>query len=175
MIEFKECEIEGYPARTKENIIKSDITIAFATNFDTRGEILTNNLATRFKKIYIGIDLNELFYSPINTFSLIESKLPSSSQDYIFNIAGNGLYSLKLEQESYNKYVQEVLEFYLKYTFKEIKLVRSGGQTGIDEAGIVAADRLGIPTLVLAPKGWMFRNKEGKDIKNEQLFKQRFI
>jgi hypothetical protein len=33
---------------------------------------------------------------------------------------------------------------------------------------------LGIPTTILAPKGWTFRNISGRDISNEQQFKERF-
>jgi len=75
--------------------------------------------------------------------------------------------------------------------------VKSGGQTGIDEAGIIAAQRLGIKWSMHVPNNWAFRvtkdifNKEYKDriskgeykenrdgtfdIMNEQLFKERFI
>jgi hypothetical protein len=58
----------------------------------------------------------------------------------------------------------------LKY---EISLIRSGGQTGFDEAGNKAAIKLGIPTLVYAPKGWKFKTLEG-EFSNEKLFKMRF-
>ena len=52
--------------------------------------------------------------------------------------------------------------------------VRTGGQTGFDEAGAKAGMRLGLPTLILAPKGWKFRNESGQDISDEIQFKARF-
>ena len=55
-----------------------------------------------------------------------------------------------------------------------ITLITTGGQTGVDEAGAKAGMRLGIPTKVVAPKGWTFRSIENKDISNEQAFKDRF-
>jgi hypothetical protein len=56
----------------------------------------------------------------------------------------------------------------------KIVSIRSGGQTGFDEAGAKAGIKLGLPTIVLAPKGWTFRNESGTDISNEQAFKARF-
>jgi hypothetical protein len=179
MTQFKECEIEGYPARTKENIINSNFTIAFATDFNTAGERLTKNICKNTATTYIPIQLN----FEVEPFDIAD-KIYKIFGQYIYlydghkiNIAGNGIYSLTYSQQELNSYIEDVL-FYLQLALEKsnekIALIRSGGQTGIDEAGIVAADRLGIPTLCLAPKGWMFRNKEGKDIKNEQLFKQRF-
>ena len=34
--------------------------------------------------------------------------------------------------------------------------------------------KLGIPTTILAPKGWKFRDITGKDISNEKQFKSIF-
>jgi hypothetical protein len=56
----------------------------------------------------------------------------------------------------------------------KIESIRTGGQTGFDEAGAKAAIKLGIPTMILAPKGWTFRDITGKDISNEKQFKARF-
>jgi hypothetical protein len=56
----------------------------------------------------------------------------------------------------------------------KVTLIRSGGQTGFDEAGIKAAVKLGIPALVHAPKNWLFRDIEGNDYTNEEVFKNRF-
>lgn len=40
---------------------------------------------------------------------------------------------------------------------------RSGGQTGVDEAGVVAAHALGIPSLALLPKGFIQRGTDKID------------
>ena len=55
-----------------------------------------------------------------------------------------------------------------------IQKVRSGGQTGADEAGLVAGERLGLETTSLCPKGWRFRTANGEDIRDEKAYKARF-
>ena len=55
-----------------------------------------------------------------------------------------------------------------------IRKIISGGQTGADEAGIAAAKALGIPAEVHAPKGWMMRRGDNRDIFSEYEFKSRF-
>ena len=95
------------------------------------------------------------------------------------NIAGNGIYTFK------NKMTQQQLDDYVyNLLFKvvnspnlrtKINSIRSGGQTGIDESGAKAGVKLGLPTTVLAPLGWKFRDINSKDVSDEQEFKQRFI
>lgn len=94
------------------------------------------------------------------------------------NIAGNGIYTMK------GKYTQQEVDNFTYSLLKEvlnspnlkskITLIRTGGQTGFDEAGAKAGVKLKIPTLVLAPKGWKFRNALGVDIGDELEFKKRF-
>lgn len=55
----------------------------------------------------------------------------------------------------------------------KIDELRSGGQSGTDEAGIVAGIRLGINSICLFPKGYRFRDINNKDIKDEKAFKLR--
>ena len=52
--------------------------------------------------------------------------------------------------------------------------VRSGGQTGFDEAGVKAAHRLGMNCSVLAPKDWRMTPAEGDDIYGREAFTARF-
>lgn len=91
------------------------------------------------------------------------------------NVAGNGIYSLKhlCDQEFVNA------RFLLFFTIIILNYgndfeIRSGGQTGVDEAALVTGDFLNMPTICLAPKNWMFSNIDGKDICNEILFLKRF-
>ncbi len=42
------------------------------------------------------------------------------------------------------------------------------------ERRIKAAIEMNIPAMVIAPKGWLFRNAKGKDMADEALFKERF-
>ena len=82
----------------------------------------------------------------------------------------------KYTQKQLDDFMYELLNKVLSSTKLNTKIesIRSGGQTGFDEAGAKAGIKLGLPTLVLAPKGWIFRNIESKDISDEQLFKDRF-
>jgi hypothetical protein len=50
----------------------------------------------------------------------------------------------------------------------------SGGQTGFDEAGIIAGRALGLPTMVTAPRGWRFRRADGQDVTDQEAFMARF-
>jgi len=96
------------------------------------------------------------------------------------NIAGNGIYTLKdygYTQQQIDEFVYDLLKAVISSPKLNVKigLIRSGGQTGVDEAGAKAGARLGIKTFVLAPKYWAFRDINNRDIKDEQLFKQRFV
>lgn len=173
-IVFQEAHAPGYKLRTLVNA-SAHVTIAFAIDFKTGGEVLTKKCVNDQKNVYVGIHLTEMKLTA--AIDLTVDKL-NSCYAKTLNIAGNGLYTMK------GKYSQQEIDS-LTYDFlKEvlssprlktnIELIRSGGQTGFDEAGIKAAVKLGIPALILAPKGWTFRDIDGKDIKDEKAFKNRF-
>lgn len=94
------------------------------------------------------------------------------------NIAGNGIYTMKgkYTQQEVDDFTYELLKAIIESPNLKNKIIsiRTGGQTGFDEAGAKAAMRLGIPTLILAPKGWVYRDITGKDISDESSFKKRF-
>jgi len=50
-----------------------------------------------------------------------------------------------------------------------IEKIISGGQTGADFAGLMAARFLGIPTGGTAPKGWRIENADGSSGSNPEL------
>lgn len=110
-----------------------------------------------------------------------EVRLAKSRRDVTLNIAGNGIYTLmkagsKITQEQLDKFVYEMLQAIInhpEFAFN-VKMIRSGGQSGGDLSGNRAALKLGIPTKVLAPKGWLYREIEGIDISDEVKFKERF-
>ena len=79
---------------------------------------------------------------------------------------------LKITQEQIDKFTYDLLKAVIESPNLKTKIesVRSGGQTGFDEAGAKAGIKLGLLTIVLAPKGWTFRNINGQDISNEQQF-----
>lgn len=192
MIIFEESKSSGYAARTIENA-SADATIAFASDFSTRGEILTRNSVLKQGKVYSAVIPcvpKENYYDKkdwvlkVNTGRLKEiCWVFNKSKIESINIAGNGLYTLvqkgySFTQDDIDEYVYQFLSQLLTLPdFKnKITFLRSGGQTGFDEAGIKAAVRLKVPKiLVLAPKSWKFRGVDGKDVSDEKLFKSRFV
>lgn len=182
MIEFKECQKEGYAARTIENA-SADVTIAFAMDFSTPGERLTKKTVLEQKKIYVPIDVS----NTTNDFTDLHRERSNLIVDALknvktLNIAGNGLYTLVnygfINQED----VDRCCMLYLKWSIERLRhlgkfnleLIRSGGQSGFDEAGLKCAEKMGIPALCLAPKGWKFINEKGISYEDETLFKNRF-
>lgn len=178
---FEEDSSSGYRQRTIKNA-SADVTIAIATDFKSGGEILTKNSVLKQNKVYIAIDAHNREITQERIDKLVgkinSAKLDGENKPKItLNIAGNGIYTMKglLTQEVCDNFTYKLLKAVvehpdLKY---EISLIRSGGQTGFDEAGNKAAIKLGIPTLVYAPKGWKFKTLEG-EFSNEKLFKMRF-
>lgn len=80
------------------------------------------------------------------------------------NIAGNGIYTLLgygWGQCKVNQFVYDVLRPVTEHLL--ISSIMSGGQTGVDIAGLVAAYKLGIPCTGLFPKGFIMRDFTGVD------------
>jgi hypothetical protein len=173
-IEFIEDTSSGYASRTLKNA-SADVTIAFAVDFTTGGEKLTKESVEKQKKVYIPIDVN----TDNNNFIIGDVIYQlNECQATTLNIAGNGLYTMRdtCSQQEIDEFTYDFLSLILTSPLlkNKIELIRSGGQTGFDEAGIKAAVNLGIPALILAPQGWLFRDADGNDIRDEQAFKNRF-
>lgn len=167
MIKFIEHQVGGYKERTIENS-KCDLTLAFAVDFTTYGEILTKKSA----KKYIPISLNNLDTGMVR---LTKIALACGVGNKTINIAGNGIYSLPESQEFYDNFINEFLTNLFYACGCEWEYIVSGGQTGIDESGLKFGDKFGLQTICRAPKNWLFRYENKKDISDEYLFKQRFI
>lgn len=174
MIKFIEHNEPGYALRTVANARASDLTIAFAVDFTTPGERLTHKAS--YGK-YVGINFGYLTPKEMRSPDGIE--LPFAVRETVWrlkekkakhiNFAGNGIYTLikhGFDQAHVDllflNYLAQVLEVY-----PDIKVIRSGCQTGIDEAAIKAGDKLGLDCICLAPKNWLFRGADGVDIKND--------
>jgi len=149
--------------------------------------IKTANQNPNLKFLVTKFGTNMAGFSEKEMKSLLENKeLPNNIilpkefevRGITLNIAGNGIYTMK------GKYTQQQVD---DFTYKllnkilnspnlknKIESIRTGGQTGFDEAGAKAGIKLGIPTIINAPKGWMFRNEKGQDISSEKSFKERF-
>jgi len=186
-INFQEEQTTGYRNRTIKNA-SADATIAIAVDFNSAGEKLTKSSVLDQNKKYIPINANSLDITEERVNNIVEelNSIPAK-QGEIFeggikgislNIAGNGIYTMK------GKYTQQQIDIFtyelLKAVISSPKLkqkvssIRTGGQTGFDEAGAKAGEKLGIPTIILAPKGWTLRTIEGQDVSNENQFKSRF-
>lgn len=183
---FSTSESNSYSSRTKENADWSDVTIAFATDFNTAGEKLTKRVAgDKYVSSALPASSNDedsLAFDEEATYSYYANeiykqlKAKGKLTNIKLNIAGNGIYSLRVftTQEELNEYITNVIKT-LQNLGVTISEIRSGGQTGVDEAGIIAAQRLGIPNEVHSTANFMFRDKSGKDISDEQAFKNRFL
>ena len=174
---FQEDQNTGYAARTRVNA-SADATIAIAVDFTSAGEKLTKSTVLQQRKKYIPIVLSDETKLLVDEYAQSIVEELNSINATSLNIAGNGIYTMKGQytQEELDEYVYDLLKAVTESPNLNSKItsVRTGGQTGIDEAGAKASIRLGIPTIVLAPKGWKFRNISGQDISNEQAFKARF-
>lgn len=148
----------SYVPRTTENAKSADVTVAFAVDFTTAGERLTKREAG---DRYIGIQ----FGSDVVAAADKLSAFLASREARTLNIAGNGIYTLAehgVSQEKANAWVHSVLKLVQAKT--PLSQVRSGGQTGIDQAGLVAAMALGIPALGLYPNRFRRRNAQGVEV-----------
>ena len=174
-ISFSEDSSTGYKERTIKNA-SADATIAIAVDFNSAGEKLTKTTVIQQGKKYIPIDGNNFQITPERVKIIVDSLNSVNAKS--LNIAGNGIYTMK------GKYTQQQVDDFTYQFLKavvespdlknKITSIRTGGQTGFDEAGAKAGAALGIPTSILAPKGWKFRDIDGNDISDEQQFKARF-
>lgn len=168
MITFQEHSDPGYALRTLANAKVADLTIAFALDFTTAGEVLTRKCA--YGK-YLPVSL-EFLYTPLDDLKRMAEYFETRNIQSV-NIAGNGIYSLKVTQEALNEYMEDYLGVLIEILGRKFS-TRNGGQSGMDLAAGIASDRLGLDTTVLAPKGWLYRDASGRDIRDEVAFKKRF-
>lgn len=175
----------NYADRTKKNIEAADITVVFAIDFNSKGTKDTIRYAEKKKKgviqFTIGSDTSPEAIERIINDYLTKAKHASKKPSLSINIAGNGITSLDKYDITQDQVDAEVLDAIKQLqNYITISNIRSGGQTGVDEAGIKAGLALGIPTHVHAPRGFRFRvldrnSKSGyKDIYNRDQFLSRF-
>jgi hypothetical protein len=92
------------------------------------------------------------------------------------NVAGNGIYTLNKygwTQEKVNRIVYDILNLVNQYW--KIEKIVSGGQTGVDLAGGVAAYKLGIDCVMTLPKGFKMRFENGKDYDHSEEFVRKLV
>jgi hypothetical protein len=181
---FREHPDPGYPGRTEWNAANSDVTIDFAELKAGRivgsggGSGLTRQMAERHHRPYVGVPIVPDRLEAVAAAHAIMVGLPLVPAGLRINIAGHGLARMHgLSQTAINAYMIETLRLVLAELVlrrQSIDLVMSGGQTGFDEAGIIAGRTLGLATMVTAPRGWRFRDADGHDIADHAAFVRRF-
>lgn len=148
----------SYVPRTCDNALGADVTVAFAVDFGTAGERLTKRQAG-FR--YIGIPFGSAVDAAADALSTFLEERGAKT----LNVAGNGIYTLAehgVTQAKANKWVHAVLAKVVSRV--SLALIRSGGQTGIDQAGLVAAIALKVPAYGLYPKSFRRRNEKGEEV-----------
>lgn len=155
----------AYSGRTIRNARFSDVTVAFACDFRTAGETLTAQSAGQDKLVQISL---KTLSAPKAAMRIAEHMRHSNhciGKRSVVNIAGNGMYTLTnygWTQESINSAIDAVFHYLKKLV--PIGKVVSGGQTGVDIAGVVAAFHHGYPVEVLMPQKCRQRNQDGQEM-----------
>lgn len=161
-LELIEHESPQYAPRTTQNANSADLTVAFAVDFSTAGERLTKKAAgPRF----VAIDLTwDVTTSARYLYQHLRKHNAAS-----LNVAGNGMYTLRdngWTERQLDEHLFSILQ--LCHTHWPLSSIRSGGQTGVDEAGLVVAYALGIPATGLYPRGFKQRTIAGADVSENQ-------
>jgi hypothetical protein len=141
----------NYRPRTEHNAKGADLTVAWAEDFDSAGERLTKKMAgDKYLATHLSTD-------PVQAARLLYKQCRDRGVR-VLNIAGNGIYSLSdkgWSQGTLNFWVWRVLSLVHKHY--PLEMVISGGQTGVDFAGGVAGEVLGLNPVMTFPKDFLQR------------------
>lgn len=170
MINILEHSSEKYAPRTYANGKVAQATVAIATDLTTPGEITTKKAAgSKYIGFHYGKDSCPKEFG--NKLGLFMKSLKANT----LNVAGNGIYTLSkhgVTQEEINLFVTKMI--YHANMVTKIEKIHTGGQTGVDIAGAVAAFNLDIDAEVLMPRGLIQRdkNKIDKSYTKDAILKQ---
>ena len=165
--------------RTVENARWADFTVAFAVDFTSPGERLT---ATAAGNEYLPFDLPhdgaglEDDALRRRMAIILSRRLESMTEPVRLNVAGSTAAELArhgISQEQADAFVTDVLGRAVDEGLR-IQELRTGGQSGIDEAGTKAALALGIPASQVVPRGFLYLDESGKPHWNRDSFLSRF-
>lgn len=93
-----ELVTDDYPPRTRMNVVNSDGTVRFATNFNTYGEKATLREVHKANKPYFDIQpYNSIYQPPFLDFV----KWIEENNVQVLNVAGNADYEIEVFVESY--------------------------------------------------------------------------
>lgn len=178
----------AYQPRTAKNAVWSDITLAFAVNPESQGELETREAAgSRFIGIKLpepslGVKADDSAFMKETAEAIIAAIKAREDFEALnrkgirLNVAGNRLSVLAhngIGQTSADTLLEYVLRAIVKSGIT-IEEVRTGGQTGIDEAAIHAAQRIGKTCSILCPKGFRFSDAQGVEHSGYKDFAARF-
>lgn len=161
----------SYVPRTYRNAT-ADVTLILAHDLFTAGEICTQKAVKDSKGLYLNLVGSNLSLLVDEIYSL-------NKRNITINVAGNGIKTWEkanVTQSKVDNFILEsltILKSYLEGRGITIDLIRSGGQTGTDEAGIKAALKLNIPALIVCPNGYRFRTI-AQDLFDKEHFLERF-
>lgn len=177
-VTFMESTSPRYHDRTVVNAGWADRTVAFASDFSTAGERLTRTAAgDSYIPIRMPSSAEECRDADVHRRAARYLFRKTEGMDHIrLNIAGNGLENLLkagLSQADADAFVSGVLGEALALGMS-LSEVRSGGQSGIDEAGTKAAVAYGISASVLMPRGWLYNDARGLPHWNRSASLSRF-
>jgi hypothetical protein len=113
-----QSESGKYPPRTTENVKAADITLRFAKDFKSRGEVCTMNAILRFNKPFVDIRIPDTKL-PIDDLPLVDQ--PESIAEFIIgkeffviNVAGNSERSCPGIQKFVEGYIERLLKALLE-------------------------------------------------------------
>lgn len=161
MINIREHSSSSYAPRTWHNAAQG-VTLAIAVDFSTAGEKLTTKASQKNGIVHV------------DALNFAENWLIASRDLYtllrdqnlrVVNVAGNGIYTYarrSFTQEGVNSMVRMILDQVNQHW--KLDHVVSGGQTGADLAGLIAAAQLDIECTGMWPKGYKMRFEDGIDV-----------
>lgn len=158
MIYLKEHTSSSYGPRTWHNAAQG-VTLAYAVDHTTAGEKLTQKAA---KGKIVMVDAND--HDDLSAARALYMTLKHYDCKVI-NVAGNGIYTFNkhgIGQKNVNDAIYNILSYITPHW--GINHIVSGGQSGADIAGLIAAQRLGIDCTGMWPKGYKMRFEDGKDV-----------
>jgi hypothetical protein len=163
----------GYRQRTIRNASESDVTVSVARDRTTDGERLTRNSAARARKPIVELDHDSATFDADVTnlvARLNEVAAAKGNQPIVINAAGNGLSTLRANQDVADLYAMRLFQAVLNHPERNFQVaqLRSGGQTGYDIAFIKAALANDIPAKIHAARGrdtgnFLLRRRNNRD------------
>jgi hypothetical protein len=181
-LKIKASKSGSYAVRTKEVVSFSDISLLLNINPKSAGARCTYGALKSQNKPF-----EDVFYhngKPVESALALDNALKnietfSKNRDTtIINTAGNGISTWAIyyiPQIFLNELMYDKIDN-LSLDKTKVAFI-SGGQTGVDLAGSVAAYILGYETRILLPAGYKIRTEDNTDIwfNNEEAFKKFFM